>query len=222
MTDGGLRPRFVLPARKLHPAGRLPPDALPLVETLGIGYHAVERGAPARGEDVLVVGAGPIGLAAMQFAKIRGARLTVLDVNPRRLEFAQREMGVDATVVVDGAEKQKLDGAFPVVIDATGHAGSMSQAIHFVAPTGRLVFVGITSENVSFPDPLFHRREVTIFASRNSLPPDFDAIVRLIEEGRVNTRPWVTHRTSFDRYIADFPEATKPEAGMIKLLVEMP
>src|SRR5258705_9318557 len=116
MTDGGLRPRFVLPARKLHPSGDLPPDALPLVETLGIGYHAVERGAPQKGEDVLVVGAGPIGLAAMQFAKIRGARLTVLDVNPRRLEFAKKEMNVDATVVVDGTEKQKLDGAFPVVI----------------------------------------------------------------------------------------------------------
>src|SRR5438105_3679754 len=131
MTDGGLRPRFVLPARKLHPAGDLAPDALPLVETLGIGYHAVERGGPRKGEDVLVVGAGPIGLAAMQFAKIRGARLTVLDVNPRRLEFARQEMAVDATVVVDGSEKQKLDGAFPVVIDATGHAGSMSQAIPF-------------------------------------------------------------------------------------------
>ena len=138
-----------------------------------------------------------------------------------RLEFAQQEMGVDATVVVDGNEKQKLDGAFPVVIDATGHAGSMGQAFHYVAPTGRLVFVGITPENVSFPDPLFHRREMTVFASRNSLPPDFDAIVTLMQEGRINTRPWITHRTSFDRYITDFPEATKPEAGMIKLMVEV-
>ena len=202
MADGGLRARFVLPARKL-------------------GYHAVERGAPAKGEEVLVVGAGPIGLSVMQFAKIRGARLTALDVNPRRLEFAKQEMAVDATVVADDAARQKLDGAFPVVIDATGHAGSMSQAIHFVAPTGRLVFVGITSESVSFPDPLFHRREITIFASRNSLPPDFDAIIRLMQDGKVNTKPWVTHRTTFDRYIADFPEATKPEAGMIKLMVDV-
>jgi alcohol dehydrogenase len=222
MTDGGLRPRFVLPARKLHPSGDLPPDALPLVETLGIGYHAVERGAPQKGEEVLVVGAGPIGLAAMQFAKIRGARLTVLDVNPRRLEFAKQEMAVDATVVVDGKEKEKLDGAFPVVIDATGHAGSMGQAFHFVAPTGRLVFVGITPDNVSFPDPLFHRREMTVFASRNSMPPDFDAIVALMQQGKINTKPWVTHRTTFDDYIGYFPEATKPEAGMIKLMVEIP
>jgi alcohol dehydrogenase len=221
MADGGLRARFILPARKLHPAGGLAPDNLPLVETLGIGYHAVERGAPQKGEEVLVVGSGPIGLAAMQFAKIRGARLTVLDVNPRRLEFARQEMAVDETVVADDAAKQKLDGAFPVVIDATGHAGSMSQAMNYVAPTGRLVFVGITSDNVSFPDPLFHRREITIFASRNSLPPDFDGIIRLMKEGKVNTKPWVTHRTTFDRYIADFPEATRPESGMIKLMVEV-
>ena len=212
----------MLPARKLHPSGGLPPDALPLVETLGIGYHAVERGAPRKGEEVLVVGAGPIGLAAMQFAKVRGARLTVLDVNRRRLEFATQEMGVDATVLADGSEKQKLDGAFPVVIDATGHAGSMSQAIHFVAPTGRLVFVGITPDNVTFPDPLFHRREITIYASRNSLPPDFDAIVKLMQEGKINTKPWVTHRTTFEDYISYFPEATRPEAGMIKLMVEIP
>jgi alcohol dehydrogenase len=221
MADGGLRPKFLLPARKLHPAGSLPPDSLPLVETLGIGYHAVERGGPQKGEEVLVVGAGPIGLSVMQFAKIRGSRLTVLDVNPRRLEFAKQEMAVDQTVVADDAAKQKLDGAFPVVIDATGHAGSMSEAIRFVAPTGRLDFVGITSENVSFPDPLFHRREITIFASRNSLPPDFDSIIRLMQEGKVNTKPWVTHRTTFDRYIADFPEATKPESGMIKLMVNV-
>ena len=64
-------------------------------------------------------------------------------------------------------------------------------------------------------------REMTVFASRNSLPPDFDAIVKLMQEGKINTRPWVTHRTTFERYIADFPEATKPEAGMIKLMVEV-
>lgn len=221
-TDGGLRERFVLPARKLHLSARLSFDELALVETLGIGYHAVERGAPATGEEVLVVGAGPIGLSAMQFVKIRGGRLTVLDVNPRRLEFAKKEMGVDATVVADGGEKEKLDGKFPLVIDATGHAGSMSQAMNFVGHTGRLVFVGITSESVSFPDPLFHRREITLLASRNALPADADGIIALIEQGKVNTRPWVTHRTPFGEYIARFAEYTRPEAGMVKIMVEMP
>jgi len=173
------------------------------------------------GEEVLVVGAGPIGLSVLQFAKIRGARTTVVDVNPRRLEFAKAEAGADAAVLADGGERKALDGAFPLVFDATGHAGSMGGAIQFAGHAGRLVLVGITGENVSFPDPIFHRREVTIFASRNSLPREFAAVLRLMEEGRVNTRPWVTHRTPMAHYIARFGEYTRPEAGMVKILVEV-
>jgi 2-desacetyl-2-hydroxyethyl bacteriochlorophyllide A dehydrogenase len=220
--DGGLRARFTLPARKLHPAGSLAWEEIPLVETLGIGYHAVERGAPQAGEEVLVVGAGPIGLAAMQFAKIRGARITALDMSASRLEFARKEMGVDATVLADGSEKTKLDAAFGLVIDATGHAGSMSGALQYCGHSGRLVYVGITSGELQFGHPLMHRRELTLLASRNSLPADFGGIVALLAGKRLNTRPWVTHRTSFDRYIADFPEVIKPESGMVKLMVELP
>ncbi len=220
--DGGLRPRFVLPARKLHPAGSLAYEDIPLVETLGIGYHAVERGAPQAGEEVLVVGAGPIGLAAMQFAKIRGARITTVDKSAGRLEFAKKEMNVDATVLADGSEKQKLDGAFALVIDATGHAGSMSYALNYCGHSGRLVYVGITSGEVQFAHALMHRRELTMLASRNSLPADFGGIIKLMEQKKINTRPWVTHRTTFDRYITDFPEVIKPESGMVKLMVELP
>jgi alcohol dehydrogenase len=220
--DGGLRPRFVLPARKLHPAGSMPYAEIPLVETLGIGYHAVERGAPQAGEEVLVVGAGPIGLAVMQFAKIRGARITAVDMSADRLDFARREMGVDAVVLADGSEKARLDGAFALVVDATGHAGSMSGALNYCGHSGRLVYVGITSGELQFGHPLMHRRELTLLASRNSLPADFGGIIRLLQEGRVNTKPWVTHRSTFDRYIADFPEVIKPGSGMVKLMVELP
>ena len=58
-------------------------------------------------------------------------------------------------------------------------------------------------------------------ACRKAKALGYDAIVKLMQEGKINTRPWVTHRTTFERYIADFPEATKPEAGMIKLMVEV-
>jgi 2-desacetyl-2-hydroxyethyl bacteriochlorophyllide A dehydrogenase len=220
--DGGLRPRFLLPARKLHPAGNLAFDEIPLVETLGIGYHAVERGGPQAGEEVLVVGAGPIGLAVMQFAKIRGARLTAVDRSASRLEFAKQEMEVDATVLADGSEKERLDGAFGLVIDATGHAGSMSHALNYCGHSGRLVYVGITGDELRFGHPLMHRRELTLLASRNSLPADFGGIIDLLARKRINTRPWVTHRTTFDRYVAEFPEITKPESGMVKLMVELP
>ncbi len=213
-TDGGLRERMVLPARKLHPAPGLSLDQLPLVETLGIGAHAVERGDPRPGDDVLVVGAGPIGLAVAQFARLREARVSVLDTNPRRLDFARAALGVEAA-------GKDLDGAFAAVFDATGHAGSMGESLRYVAHSGRLVFVGITTEEVSIPDPLFHRREATLLATRNSLPSDFRRIIGLIGEGKIDTRPWVTHRASFGDYIGKFAEYTRPEAGMIKILVEM-
>src|SRR6266853_6466612 len=110
MTDGGMRERIILPARKLHPANALTPEQCALVETLAIGCHAVDRGAPAPGENVLVIGAGPIGLSVIEFAKLSGARSLVLDMNAQRLDFAKSKMGVDHTLLGkgDGLELEEL------------------------------------------------------------------------------------------------------------------
>ncbi len=97
----------------------------------------------------------------------------------------------------------------------------MGNAFNFVAHTGRLVFVGIVVNEISFPDPLLHRREMTLLASRNALPGDFDRIIRLIEGGEIDTRPWITHRSAFAELIGNFPAYTKPETGVIKAMVEV-
>src|SRR3954465_14040532 len=96
--DGGVRPYFVLPARKLPPSARLAFDQLALVETLAIGCHAVNRGAPQTDESCLVIGAGPIGLATLEFVKLTGARTIVLDVHEGRLDFCRTSMGVAHTL----------------------------------------------------------------------------------------------------------------------------
>ena len=98
----------------------------------------------------------------------------------------------------------------------------MCGAFNYVGHTGKLVFVGIVATDVSFSDPLLHRREMTIYASRNSLPDDFRRIIRLIEEGQIDTQPWITHRTKFETLIADFPSFTRPETGVVKAIVEVP
>ena len=97
----------------------------------------------------------------------------------------------------------------------------MSNAFSYVAPTGRLVFVGLTTQEVSFKHPVFHRVEGTLMCSRNALPRDFTRIIGLIESGKINTKPWITHRTSFDSLIGDFPSFTRPETGVIKAMVEV-
>jgi alcohol dehydrogenase len=227
-TDGGLRPHFLVPARKLHPSRSLSLEQLALVETLAIGCHAVARGDPQPDETVLVIGAGPIGLSTLEFVRLSGATSIVLDLNEQRLDFCKATMGVDHTVTArgDGSELERLkeltDGALPtVVIDATGSARSMSNALNYVGHTGKLVYVGITTDELRFPHPLMHRREMTLHASRNAMPADFDRIIEHIEEGRINTQPWVTHRTSFDEMIGNFPSYTRPETGVIKAIVQV-
>ncbi len=227
-TDGGMRRLFKVPARKLHKSQHLAMEQLALVETLAIGCHAVHRADPKLGEDVLVIGAGPIGLSVMEFVKLSGANLIVMDMNDHRLQFCREAMGVTHTLTYlgDGQEEKKLrdltGGHLPtIVIDATGNAKSMSAALNYVAHTGKLVFVGITTEAISFPHPLMHRREMTFYASRNALPGDFDQIIELIETGRIDTRPWITHRTGFGTLIAEFPSYLLPETGVIKAIVEV-
>ena len=229
MMDGGLTERMVLPARKLHPANGLAPEQCALVETLAIGCHAVNRGNPAEGESVLVVGAGPIGLAVLEFVKLSGARPIVMDMNEGRLEFCRSTMGVDHLVqaIGDGTETERLRdacrGHLPeLVIDATGSNHSMSNALGYCAHAGRLVYVGITQKEISFLHaPIMHRRELTLMASRNALPNDFTRIIQLIESQKIDTQPWITHRTTFESFIEDFPAFTAPENGVIKAIVAM-
>jgi alcohol dehydrogenase len=224
--DGGLRPQFLLPARKLHVSSKLSFEQLALVETLAIGCHAYYRASPQPDESCLIIGAGPIGLATLEFVKLTGCQVLVLDVNDLRLDFCRRVMGVkDIVKLSDKVEKDLrdlTDGNLPdVVIDATGNNLSMSSAFGLVAHGGRLVFVGITTDEVRFRHPIFHKPEGTLLCSRNALPGDFTRIIGLIEDGKIDTRPWITHRATFEEVIDVFPSYTKPETGVVKAVVSV-
>jgi 2-desacetyl-2-hydroxyethyl bacteriochlorophyllide A dehydrogenase len=225
-TDGGMREQFILPARKLHPSAELTLDQLALVETLGIGAHAVQRTAVAGDEFVLVIGAGPIGLAVTQFVIEAGAQVIVLDINDARLEFCRQTLGAHQTINganadVAAALRELTGGDLPTaVFDATGSPRSMAAAFEYPAHGGRLTFVGLFQGDVTFNDPNFHRRELTLLASRNALPEDFTRIIRLIETGRIDTTPWITHRAPFAAAADVFPSWVKPETGVIKAMIE--
>ncbi|QDT04148.1 Putative L-galactonate oxidoreductase [Rubripirellula lacrimiformis] len=228
MCDGGLCESFLVRADKLHPSSKLTYDQLALVETLAIGCHANDRGAPTGGDHALIIGMGPIGLATLEFARLTDATVSVMDMNPDRLKFVQDNYGIENTVLFkgDGSEidrMKELTGGdmYQVITDATGNKHSMSGAFQYLAPTGTLVYVGITTDELSFRHPVMHRPEATIKASRNALPPDFTRIIGLIEDGTINTDPWITHRTSFDGVLNDFESFTKPETGVIKAIIEV-
>ena len=229
MCDGGLTERIILPARKLHPASTLTPDQCALVETLAIGCHAVNRGNPKPSETTLIIGAGPIGLSALEFVKLSGARPIVMDISERRLAFVRDVMSVPDTRLVAGDDSDLkslaalTNGQFAdVVIDATGNNQSMARALQFASFAGRVVYVGITQQNLDFPHaPTMHRRELTLMASRNALSGDFSRIITLIENGQIDTTRWITHHAAFEEVPAVFPSWLKPETGVIKALVSI-
>ena len=224
--DGGLRPRLIVPARKLHVSKKLAFEQLALVETLAIGCHASNRASLRPEQSCLIIGAGPIGLSTLEFVKLTGAKVIVLDMNEQRLEFCRKVMGVQHTIKLsDHAEKDVRDltdgHLSDVVIDATGSSTSMSNAFSLVTHGGKLVYVGITSDEVKFRHAVFHKCEGTLLCSRNALPGDFGRIIGLIEDGKLDTRPWITHRAGFEELIDVFPSYTKPETGVIKAVVSV-
>ena len=222
--DGGMQEFLLVPTAKLHPSPKLSLDQLALVETLAIGCHAVARGRLREGEHVLVLGAGPIGLSVLPFVHAAGGIPIVADVAEPRLDFCRRWGGVaqtlDARTDMLPLLRDLTDNDLPtLVIDATGNPQSMANAFNLVAPGGRLVFVGLFQGELSFNDPNFHRRELTLLASRNALGEDFRHIIRLIEHDKISTGAWITHRVGHRGLIDIFPQWLAPEANVLKAMV---
>ncbi|MDJ1484008.1 zinc-binding alcohol dehydrogenase family protein [Cytophagaceae bacterium YF14B1] len=224
-TDGGMCEYVKIPANKLHRSTQLGYEQLALVETLGIGAHAVQRAQVSANDIVLVIGAGPIGLSVIQFAKIQKAQVAVMDFSTQRLEFAKQAMHTDysitATTEFNTNDLRKaLGGKLPtIVFDATGNSQSMMKAFSYLAFGGKLVYVGLFQGDVTFFDPDFHRKEVTLFASRNSLPSDFKNIIQQMESGQINTQAWLTHQAAFEELPSVFETWLNPESHVIKAMV---
>lgn len=223
--DGGMREMMVVPVAKLHRSRSLSVDQLALVEMLTIGAHATRRAQLAPGENVLVIGAGPIGLATAQFATLAGGRVSVLEISAWRREFCRRQLGVERILDGSGETGKRLEemlgGELPtVVFDATGSPKSMMAAPQYVANGGKLVYVSLVQGEISFTDSELHRRELTILRSRNALAADFRWVLQMVEDGKVALDPWITHRAPADRAAAEFPGWLDPERGVVKAVVE--
>jgi 2-desacetyl-2-hydroxyethyl bacteriochlorophyllide A dehydrogenase len=222
--DGGMCEEICLPEENLIPADGLSPDQAASVEFLAIGAHAVRRSGLKSGERALIVGAGPIGLGAALFAKLAGGEVTVLDRDASRLAFAADVAEVDQTLLAEGdvtalvAKATQGDG-FDVVFDATGSKASMEASFAYTAHGGRYVMVGLVKEAISFFDPEFHKREMTLLASRNATLEDFSTVIEAIKTGRAPIARLITHRTTLDAVVADLPRWARDKRGLIKAMV---
>jgi L-galactonate 5-dehydrogenase len=221
--DGGHAPFITVPANKLHRSAKLLPEQLALVEPLVIGAHGIERAAPKKNEQVVIVGMGPIGLAAAIFAKAAGANLVCVDVQPERLNFACEKMQLGRGFLAGenlAGDLQKYFGQLSAaVIDATGNPASMRNAFQLAEHGGRIVFLGLFIGELAFDDPNFHRRELTLMASRAGLTGTFREVIRLMETRQIDVLPLITHRFNFAETAERLPRIHR-EAGLVKAMID--
>jgi 2-desacetyl-2-hydroxyethyl bacteriochlorophyllide A dehydrogenase len=223
--DGAFAEYITVPQRFVGKAVGITLDQAAMLEFLAIGAHAVRRARIAEGQRVLVVGAGPIGLATLIFAKLRGAIVVTLDGRQDRLDFAHRQVGVAAAVKLgegDEAELARLTEGefFDAVFDATGNAQAMERGFRFIAHGGCYVLVSIVRGEIRFSDPEFHRRETTLLSSRNATTEDFETVMKAMREGLVPDTALATHRLALADVPAGFHRLLDPAEGVIKAIVE--
>ena len=224
--DGGMREYITVPVDHIIETNNLSLDDAAMIEPLSIGAHAVRRAHLRKGEKVLVIGAGPIGLAVMSFAALEGASVVAMDINEERLTFCENQIGVLDSIVPNEQSRETLreifNGELPeTVFDATGNVHSMNSSFQFPEQGGKLVFVGLVKEQITFSDPEFHRKELTLFSSRNATKDDFNYVKESLEKGRINISKFITHRSTFENLTSTFNEWLKRDSNVIKALIEI-
>ncbi|MBS1947875.1 MAG: zinc-binding alcohol dehydrogenase family protein [Bacteroidetes bacterium] len=225
--DGGMSEYFLVPSGYLLHGGSLAADELALVEPFSIGAHAVRRAEIARNEFALVMGAGPIGLATAEMARVAGAQVIMADVNERRLKFCREKLKMDhlanATAVdVEEYVRDVTQGAMPdVIFDATGNLSAINNAFRYMAHAGKYVLVGLQKKEIGFSHPEFHKREATLMSSRNATRQDFMHVMDCMEKKLINPGDYITNRMKFNEVKDKFENLLDPGNGAIKAVVEM-
>lgn len=202
-------------------------DQLALVEPLAIAAHGVRRAGVNSNDTVLVMGAGPIGLGLIQFAKLAGAHVIATDINKYRLDFCKEVLEVselinplyeDVTVRLMEITK----GDMPtVVFDATGNRTVMNTAFNYISHGGKFVLVGLQKGELNFSHPDFHKRESTLMSSRNATREDFDHVLQNLRLGKIDPTKYITHRGTFNTMIDNFDYWTDPKNNAVKIIIDV-
>lgn len=218
--DGGMTPQIAVPIANLIRADGLTAQQAAMVEFLAIGAHAVNRANIAAGDRVLVTGIGPIGIGVALFARLSGADVVLLDLSEERLAAVQSLFGFADGVTSVAAAVDRWDG-FDVVFDATGHQGAIEAGFAAVAFGGTYVLVSVVKETVTFSDPEFHKREMTLVGSRNALQADFDWVLSAIRSGDIDTDALCSAEMPLDHLPDRIKSLAEDRGSLIKVIVRL-
>ncbi len=219
--DGGLQERLEVPAGQVFGVGDLDPDSASFVEPASVAVHALRRGRCEPGEQVVVFGAGPIGLAVLVAAARHGARVLSVDPVAARRDLAKR-LGAEVVTWAQPAELAeewtKGDGP-PLVVETSGEAGVLAQAVEMVSAAGRVVVVGMSSGTAPVRPGAFPEKEIDVIGSSTATAADFRAAITLVAAARLTIAPLFSHHFPLARAAEAFEFAMSRPPDAVKVVV---
>ncbi|EBL9054876.1 galactonate oxidoreductase [Salmonella enterica] len=224
--DGGFSEYLAVREQNLvELSDNLTDSAGALVECFAISAHAVRRADVKPQQNIVVVGAGPIGLAAAAIAKAKGARVAVADIDAERRRLVAEKVGVATLDPSSDDYIDALKACFSgelagTVLDATGNKSSMSRAVDLIRHGGKIVFIGLYIGKLVIDDPTFHKKETTLLSSRNATREDFECVIELMAQGAISETMMKNQEFDFytfgNQYQKNVVENKKLVKGVIK------
>ncbi len=223
--DGGFAEYVVMPIDRIYKNNKLTPKQLALVEPFTISYHAVNRGTVKKGDKVLVIGGGAIGIFALISAKLKGAEVYVTDMIPKRLEVAM-EKGASGVInpkvddVYKKVEEITNGNGFDVCIEAVGHSSTFLSAIEHSAFGANIILIGNGKAEATFNHSVLLKKELNMFGSRNSLKSDFEEVIEIIASGKVEIDSLVTDIYEKEDAVQAFNDLVNNDGNRMKSMIK--
>jgi len=222
--DGGLQQLLPVPVSQVFGVGDLGPEPAAFVEPMSIAVHALGRAGIPDGEQVIILGAGPIGLATVLAATAAGARVMATDPVPARRDLALT-MGAENAAwggdggLLDAVQAWTHGPGAPVVIDTTGDPGALAQATRLVCSAGRVVVVGMSAAAAPLRSGVFPEKEIDVLGSSCATAADFRSAVALMQAHRETISALFSHRFPLTRAREAIECVANPAAGAVKVLI---
>jgi threonine dehydrogenase-like Zn-dependent dehydrogenase len=222
--DGGLQQLVPVPVSQLFGVGDLGSEPAAFVEPMSIAVHALGRAGIPDGEQAIILGAGPIGLATVLAATAAGARVMAADPVPARRDLALT-MGAENAAwggdggLLDAVQAWTHGPGAPVVIDTTGDPGALAQATRLVCSAGRVVVVGMSAAAAPLRSGVFPEKEIDVLGSSCATAADFRSAIALVQAHRETISALFSHRFPLTHAREAIECVANPAAGAVKVLI---
>ena len=222
--DGSFQEYITMPIERLIDGKGLSAKELALIEPFSISAHALSRAKINAGDNLLIMGAGPIGLFALIKAKALGARVAISDLLDSRLELA-KEYGADLIIngKTDNVNEKCLDftggNGFDVCVEACGLPATFLSCIEQAAHGANIILIGNGKKETTFLHSIILKKELNIFGSRNAFTKDFEELISLVSSGKLDILKMVSGVYDKENAAEAFNALANNDGSLAKLLI---